>query len=253
MLPNRIYIKPNWYTRQAALPTGYSLYQYGDDFQCLGSARSCASGGCPAVMVLPDERTAAPDTIFTEQWQYYVYAINMGMNESAIIALMGDAKALFNNTGFGNPDKPVNNYISGKTGYAKDPRLDKLRTFALNTHALKRSGDKLLLLTMDGTKNPPLKPGRSYPRSKAEINPDDYLYLPETHRYLFLDCTNVRWKPSTSGQFLAYGPFANGLVRPWIGDGKIHSFMPLVSTRLNYCPTNEWNLVTGEFPSPFRQ
>lgn len=251
MLPDIIYFGNDKYRKEYKLPEGYSLYQYGDDFQCLGGARVCASGGCPAVMVLPDERTAGPDTEFTEQWQYYVYAINKGMSDSAIIAIMGIAKALFNRQGFGGSED-LNNYISGKTGFAKNPKLDKLRTFALNTHALKPVGDKLLLLTMDGNKNPPLKPGKSYPRSLSEVNPDDYLYLPKTHRHLFLDCTNVKWNPSPNGQFLAYGPWANGIVRDWIGDNNIHTFFPLVSIRENYCLPWEWNKVT-KFPSPFRQ
>ncbi len=252
MLPDTIYVGGRKYLMSGTLPAGYSLYQMGDDFQALGGARACAVGGCPAVVPLPDERTAGPDTIFTEQWQYYVYAINMGMTMSSIIALMGDGKALFNNTGFGNPDKPVNNYLTGRMG-DKDPRLDKLRSFCLNTHAFIPVGDKLQLLTMNGSINPPLKPGRTYPSSVAEINPDDYLYLPQTHRWLFLDCSNVKWKKvDLEGNFLAYGPFDNGIQRAWIGDGKMHSFFPLVSTRINYCPAGDWNRVV-RFPSPFRQ
>lgn len=241
-------------TTKPQLPAGYSLYQYGDDFQTLGGARACASGGCPAVAVLPDEREAKPDTIFSEQWQYYVYAINLGMSLSAIIAVMGTGKALFNNTGFGEPGVDFANYLTRNHLEAGPPRLDKLRTFNLSTHALKDVGNgKLLLLTMDGNKLPPLKPGKSYPRNKEEVNPDDYLYMPYTHRWLFMDCTNVRWKVTETGKFLAYGPWANGLVRPWTGDNLMHTFFPLVSRFINYCPATEWNKVTGEFPSPFRQ
>ena len=229
------------------LPDGYSLYQYGDDFQVMGGARGCAYGGCPGVMPLPDERSAGPDTIFSKQWQFYVYAINLGMSLNAIIVLMGDSKALFNNTGFGGSEQ-FNNYLTGNIGYPKDPRLDKLRTFGLNTHACKPVEGGLQLLTMDGTKNPALKPGKTYPNSLQEINPEDYLYLPKTHRWLFLDCNNVKWKPDGS---LGYGPFANGILRDWLPDNRIHSFFPLVSTRINICPISDWNKVTS-FPSPFR-
>lgn len=220
----------------------------GDDYQVFGGPRECASGGCPAVVTLPDERTSRPDTEFEAQWQYYVYAINKGMSLNAIIALMGSGKALFN-TGKGIP--PRRNALTGNMGNGIWPRLDKLRTFGLNTHALKNLGnDTLQLLTMDGNNYPLLKAGKSYPRNLSQVNPDDYFYMPQTHRWLFLDCTNVKLK---LGGKLDYGPFAHGLIRDWIGDNTPHSFFPLVSKYTNICPAREWNLVTGEFPSPFRQ
>src|SRR5690242_21489944 len=91
---------------QADLPVGYSLYQYGDDLQVYGMLRGCAYGsgdntsGCPAVQTLKNDY----DTEFTEQWQYFLYACNLGMSLGAIVSLMGDEKALMNKTGLREDD-----------------------------------------------------------------------------------------------------------------------------------------------------
>src|SRR3990172_624189 len=91
------------------LPPGYFLAQIGEHQQ--------ASSGNPAVIVLYD----APDTIFDQQWQYFVYAANKAMQLNSIIALMGDSKWGFNNGhGFGG-DEQLNNYLTNDVGHPRNP------------------------------------------------------------------------------------------------------------------------------------
>jgi hypothetical protein len=230
------------------LPLGYFLAQYGEDKQVLGSVRACASGGCPAVMILND----APDTIFDKQWQFFVYAINKVMSLNAIIALMGDAKALMNNTGFGDDADPRRNWLTGNNMDKKDPRLDKLRTFSRATHAvLDYDATRYKVLTFDGNQPPPLKPGRVYPQTLEQVNVDDYLMTPRTHPHLFMDCNNNKNKP---GGLTSIFPFANGAVYYWtVQPGEMFSFFPLVSwfsTVLS--PKKNWNRVTA-IGAPYRR
>lgn len=219
------------------------LFQYRSDVEVLGSVRDCASGGCPAVMVLNDQ----PDTVFDKQWQFFEYAINPGMSLNAIIALMGDQKALMNNTGFGDEGDPRANYLTGNNLSSPLPRLDKLRTFGWNTHTGTVEGEYLVVKTFDGTKPPPLKSGRVYPETLADVKLDDYLITPQTNLEMFLDCSNVKWK-ADGGAW--YGPFANGAIRDWLGDGRIHSFFPLVSRYRVLSPLKNWKRVSV-FPSAF--
>src|SRR5687768_10079293 len=94
------------------------LYQHGEDEQALGEVRDCAQQGCPAVMVLQDN----PDTIFDQQWQFFLYAINPGMSPNAISTLMDDTTALMNNTGVGDPNNPRANYITSENLNNPPPR-----------------------------------------------------------------------------------------------------------------------------------
>lgn len=258
------------------------LYQYGDDYQVLGGLRGCASIGCPAVMVLND----APDTWFDVHWQMYLVASNFGMDPDATTALIGWRKALANTTGIGNPDSPRANWIGRGDLTAPNPRLDKLRTFALNTHSgtetyslafalanILRSArsrsflqlrsamaaiadtNALELQTMDGNLPPPMKPGARRPMRVEEIIPSDYEILPSDPRYrhLFLDCSNIK---SQLGGDYKIGPFAHGLVRSWTGDSDMHSFVPLASTKARVLsPLANWKKIPlgDPFPSPFKR
>jgi len=248
MLPPYIQLGEHYYDlRNNNLPSGYSLYQLGDDFQILGEARECASGGCPAIVVLQDK----PDTVFSKNWQLFLYAINIGMQIGSIISLMGDAKALMNTTE-GNGA----NYITNGNLDKPDPNLDKLRGFALDTYAGKSDGVNLRLLTMDGSQSPPMKTNPftgkpyPYPGNIGEVDTSHYLYHPSTHRYMFLDCKNVQWK--LNPKRLAYGPFDKGVIRSYIPDNEIHTFFPLVSRFGIIIPLKFANKVST-FPSPFRR
>jgi hypothetical protein len=240
------HIKISLTTKSSSLPEGYSLYQCGEDIQVLGGVRGCASIGCPAVMLLQD----APDTIFTDQWMYYLYAINIKMNIAAVQALAGCRKALMNPSGVGDPCSR-RNVLGGGDLDQPYPRLDKLRTFSRNTHACREfDADTLQILTMDGNKEPTLKPGRSYPRNTGEVNPDDYLYHPKTHPYLFLVCNNIRTKP---GNETSVFPFANGALYDWFPYNEPVSFFPLVSKFGTILSSKRnWNKVS-KYENPYRR
>jgi len=185
-------------------------------------------------MVLNDN----PDTIFDKQWQFFVYAINPGMPQNAIIALMGDSKALMNNTGIGGSNGPRANYITGQDLDAPAPRLDKLRTFARNIHTGMEVGNDLQVMSFDGNNPPPLKPGKTYPETLAEVNVDDYLITPRTNLELFLVCSNIKSKP---GNETSIFPFDNGGIYDWTPEPtQMYSFFPLVSRFRILSPLSNW-------------
>jgi hypothetical protein len=228
----------------AAPSAGTQLYQYGEDEQVLGGVRSCAAAGCPAVMVLSDN----PDTVFDQQWQFFLYAINPGMSPNAISALMGDAKALMNNTGVGDPNNPRADYIQGEHLGDPEPRLDKLRTFARNIHSGMEVGNDLQLKTFDGNNPPPLKPGKTYPNSLAEVKLDDYLITPQTNLEMFLVCNNIRSKP---GDQTSIFPFDNGGRYDWTPEpAEMYSFFPLVSKFRIFSPLTNWIKLPPGSPLP---
>ena len=220
------------------------LYQFGEDEQVLGRVRDCAAGGCPAVMVVRDN----PDTIFDQQWQFFLYAINPGMSPSAISNLMGDTTALMNNTGVGDPDNPRANYITGEDLNEPPPRLDKLRTFARNIHTGIEVGSNLQLKTFDGNIPPPLKPGRTYPETLAQVNLDDYLITPQTNLEMFLVCNNIRTAP---GNRTSIFPLANGGIYDWTPEpAEMYSFFPLVSRFPVFSPLQNWIKIPPGSPLP---
>lgn len=231
--------------RIASVSQRPQLFQFREDKEIFGELRGCAVNGCPAVMTLRE----GYDTKFTRQWQYFLYAINKGMTLAAIIAKLGDENALANKTGFRESD-PKNNYLTGNVGYKNDPWLDKLRTFSRNTHAGIIEGDNIRVTTFDGNNDPPLKPGRIYPRTLSNVSLDDYLYIPQTHPWLFLVCNNVRYMPGGSIVF----PFAHGVVRPWLDD-QIYTFFPLVSKFKILSPRWKWIELPKDapIPSPYRR
>jgi hypothetical protein len=208
--------------------------------------------GCPAVFMIIDDA----DTKFTDQWQFYLIAINEGMRLNNISALMGPTKALMNKTGVGNGKR---NVVMDEDLNGEFPKLDKLRTFALNSHAGYDDGTYVYLTTMNGENPPEMKidpaTGKPFPqpRTKSEIVRSHYKYLPETHRHLFLDCSNVRVKP---GGVISYGPFDNGLRLPWTGDNEMHQFFPFTSRKAEVkSPLRYWRKIPkgSPFPSPFRR
>lgn len=219
-----------------------------------GGVRPCAP--CPAVWVLKD----SPHAIMTQQWQYYIRAINYNMSVSDCQFLLEDQRAFANGTGFKSRD------TSGRADYFYNrdlgkelPRLDKVRTCSRSvltgtvtyslTTALKQtvtavtdraSGKKtalaakplrqvltasnvLRVTTLDSRLPPPLKAGRTYPNDISRVNPDDYLYMPQTHPWLFLVATITNARGGTV-------QFPYGALYPWFFDGKSPaSFMPHVS------------------------
>ena len=196
----------NYDLRSNNLPAGYFLAQIGEYQQ--------APSGNPAVIVLEDEA----NTVFDDQWQISLWAHNFGMLKNNVASLMGYAKALMNNSsGIGNAEEPRENVITGeKLGYPH-PYLDKLRTFALATHAVRDyDATRYQVWAQDGANPPQMKPGKARPRSIADIDngmvkASDYLYNPQETPWAFFACSNFRTVPGGT----TISPFAGGLTYDW--------------------------------------
>jgi hypothetical protein len=81
----------------------------------------------------------------------------------------------------------------------------------------------------DSRQNPPLKPGYSYPNDISEVDPNAYLYMPETNPEMFLVANIVNGR----GEVVQ---FPRGALYPWIDGGTTpYSFMPHVAD-LGYGP-----------------
>lgn len=247
MIPASLTFGSRVYLPEPYLPPGEVLVVHNEDKNTNifdWDVRPCAVRGCPAVMKIHDE----PDTFFDRQWQYYLVAINPGMELNNIWGLLGPTKALTNRD---EQDK-VRNYILEENLEAKElARLDKLRTFSRNTHLAYRTvGGMYRLATMNGRKPPPLKPGRSYPQSLTEIDPDAYLYHPKdpAARPLFLVCNSVQVKDGMTSVY----PFAHGALYDWFGVDPV-TFFPLVSTFDEiWLDMENWTEVQSA-PYPYRR
>jgi hypothetical protein len=226
-------------TRVEALPP---LWMHLEDKQAQGYIRSCAS--CPAVWVLQDD----PHALIGEQWQYFIRAINQNMTLENVYLLLDNHLAFANNTGFNTLDDPGRaDYFFRRDLALKPPGLDKVRTCSRNVLTGTVVGDKLRLLTMDSRVNPPLKPGRTYPKRVEDAKLDDYLYSPETAPRFFVTANIV----NKAGEVVQ---FPRGALYPWAGSTP-RSFIPLVSNHaygpIDY-PLSRLVRVAG-VPSPYRR
>jgi hypothetical protein len=109
----------------------------------------------------------------------------------------------------------------------------------------------LKVQTFDSTKPPPLKEGRNYPSNISQINPDDYLYMPQYNREMFL-VANIVSADSEVVQFPRGGLYS------WTRDNTPYSFMPHVSHPgygdILYPLDNLVKLPLGSpVPSPYRR
>lgn len=161
-------------------------------------------------------------------------------------------------TGLGNPSKPRRDYLRKKdltaleNGAPAYPRFDKVRTCTRSVISGREEGGSLIVTVLDGNKPPPLKPGRTYPQTIGEIDPDDYLYLPETHRHLFFAANTVSSTPGDSSKVY---PFPRGATYSFMGDGWRYTWFPHVSRDLPVIyPLNRLRrLAENEgIPSPYR-
>ncbi|HUF00540.1 MAG TPA: hypothetical protein VMN99_14875 [Anaerolineales bacterium] len=153
----------------------------------------------------------------TKQWQFFIRAINPGMRLQNIVALFGPTKAFTNRP---VPDKRAD-HLRGERLNRPDPEFDKVRTCSLSVLTGVVSGDELIVTMLDGSQPPPLKEGRSYPERVQDINPDDYLFLPETHRHFFFAANIIKLNGKTV-------PFPHGALYDWTNDGRRYSWMPHV-------------------------
>ena len=222
------------------VPAGYSLAQIGEYHQ--------ASSGNPAVIVLND----APDTIFDKQKQLFVYAINFGVKIAAVASLFGESKALTNTR-----DDERASYLLGTSLNAQPPRIDKLRTFDRNTHAVRDYNSTIYQVwTMNGNQDPPMKPGKVRPSSVDDINSGrvkatDYLYNPQETLFAFMVCNNFNTKP---GNQTAISPFPNGILYDWTPSPlEPYTFFPLISKEPVILSKKElWTRVSN-YQNPYRR
>ena len=197
-----------------------------------------------------------PHAQMSKQWQYYLIAINYHMTLENIYLLLDDRLAFANGTGFRTLDSPTKkDYIFDRINFTDLPRLDKVRTCSYNTvtgveqysvvQSLKatanvlqgflRAGKGTLadvraailtkvlnVKTFDSRLPPPLKPGKTYPNKVVDINPDDYLYLPQYNREMFLVANIV----NRAGEVTQ---FPRGGLYNWTGDSTPYSFLPHIS------------------------
>jgi hypothetical protein len=217
--------------------TSVPLWQHKDDRGALNEIRECAP--CPAVFMMHEHRVK-----ITKQWQFFIRAINPGMSVQHIAALFGPTKAFTN--------RPRNdaraNHLMGTKLSRPDPEFDKVRTCALSVLTGTVSGKHLIVTMLDGSQEPPLKEGRSYPERVEDINPDDYLFTPQTHRHLFFAANIIRRDGRTV-------PFPKGAVYDWTNDGKPYTWLPHVKrgqVEVRYPLSKLIELPPGaEIPSPY--
>lgn len=195
------------------------LWRHKDDVELHGVVRQAAItlNGAPQVFVFRDGRVNV-----TRDWQFFIRAINHNMTIQHVSAIYGHKKAFANGTGFGNEKDPRADYLKGENLTFIDPQFDKVRTCARSVMTGVIRGTELVVTMMDGNKPPPLKPGRSYPQRVADINVEDYLYTPRTHRHLFFAANIIKRKGHTV-------LFAHGGVYDWTGDSRPYTWLPHVS------------------------
>jgi hypothetical protein len=192
--------------------------------------------GTPEVYPLLDY-----SVIITEQWQYYLIAMNGGMALQHISAALGKNKAFTNTTAF--PGSA--NYILGEDLVAEPPRFGKVYTCGGSLLSGRIENDMLTVVTMNGNTDPLLKPGRVYPTRISEINIDNYLFNPREHPWMFVTALNV----SDGGVPF---PFAHGGYYSWTPEPtRMFTFIPLVSRRPVIYPASRVQKVR-QWVSPYK-
>lgn len=262
-------------------PSRPPLWMHLEDKAAQGYIRPCAP--CPAVWVLKDDQHVEID----EQWQYALVGANSRMTLENIMLLMDYRLAFANRTGVTNPNDPRADFITDKYTTRKPPQQDKVRstsrsvltgaqayslavalreTFAALGETLARrqsfatlrgsfrqtltAQNVLRVTTFDSRQPPPLKPGRSYPGRVQDVNPDDYLYSPRTHPWMFLVANIV----NRSGEVVQ---FPRGAVYPWTGDNTPRSFWFHIANPtygdVTYPLSRLWRVPDNQpVPSPYR-
>ena len=181
------------------------LWRYKDDIELWGAVRDAVDpnnpdsfAGAPAVFILHTTSVK-----LTESWQTYLVNTNPSMQAQHVSALLGNAKAFSNGTGFPGRKNFIVNVDLDKNEF---PRFDKSRTCARSIFTGRKDGDFLIPEMLDGTQSPPL----------AEV------INPRTHPWLFFTANNI----SPGGSIF---PFANGGLYDWSPDPiKPFSYLPHV-------------------------
>lgn len=208
----------------------------------MGRVRNCGNEypleSCPAVWVLNEPRLK---TRITKYWQFYLCAINPGMEPRQVMAQLGYKRVLTNGTGFGDARDPRHNWITGENVNAPDPAFDKDRTTS-RSMIMSLDGIEydetfqflgewktgyIILKTFNGNFAPPMKPGRSNPERLEDAKWDDYLYNPKDHWEMFFALSNVNKNTGI------ISPFSGGALYDWYFNRKSPvCFMPHVSREI---------------------
>jgi hypothetical protein len=178
----------------------------------------------PAPRFAAKELGSAPDVVIfstgygrvnlTKEWQLFIRYINPNMKLGNVSALLGDAKAFTNGTGF--PGKA--NYLLWEELDKGLPQFDKDRSCSFACHTGVVEGNNLRLTIMDGNKPPP-----------NDANP-------QTHPWLFFHATMV-YDGGTVDAF-PHGAPGWGLTRNCV-------WMPLVATHALFVPLTNVTSVSS--------
>lgn len=216
----RIHITPDNGAGPQTAPVLPQLWRHRTDLELDGKPRDCAFrlGGCPQVFTLYDH-----SMVITRQWQYYIRAINYGMDVRRVAMIFEYQRAFANGTGFGDASDPRRNYFTNEDLDGEELQVDKIRTCARSVLTGLESRDDLLVTMIDGNMPPKLKPGRIPPTDISRVDPDAYVEMPRTHPWLFYVANNIQADGDTV-------PFSDdGGVYEWTGDNRPRTFMPHVS------------------------
>ena len=197
------------------------FFRHKDDRELWGDfwniERDCAP--CPAVHpLLPNSDHKVQ---MTEQWQYYIRAINWGMQIQYVSALFGPKKAFTNR----DPKDIRADWLLRRDLDRPNPDQDRVRSCSrspIMVTSVSNGGASIGM--MNGTLPPKLKIGFNYPSSVYNINPNAYFYMPQTHPEMFLVATITNAEGRTR-------PFPNGAVYAWKGDRQPYVFWPYVASR----------------------
>lgn len=247
------YVKISITTSQSVVtPPQVQLYFHREDKDTDifdGGVRDCAVGGCPAVFVLNEPRLKVQMDM---HWQFYLRAINYKMSLENVFLILDDALAFANNSGFDNLDNPgKKDFFFGRTNYPEYPRLEKDRTCSRNVLTGVEEGSLLKVVTFDGNKPPPMKPGKIRPQRLQDVRLEDYLYNPREHPWMFCVANRITTKP---GNQTSIAPFPRGAIYEWTGDNLPYTWIPHVSTETIYYPLRYFIKIPlgNPKPSPYR-
>lgn len=222
------------------------LYMHREDRE-IGIVR--AEDNAPTVHDLYDGGRNMP---LNKQWQYYLIAINPGMELRYVAGILNYHLCFANGTGFGHPDpdEPRKaNYILNEDLDGPLVAVDKPRTISRSVltgvEYQSDAGNWYLILDMlNVLQNPPLKPGRSYPQTIGEIRPDDYMYLPRTHPQYFCAAANV----TLGGRIF---PWDHGAIYDWTGDGQKRTFFYHIARDVIKYPLWKLKKLAPGSPPPY--
>jgi hypothetical protein len=266
-------------------PVRPPLWMHLEDKAAQGYIRSCAP--CPAVWVLKDDPHALLDEqwqYYQVAINYLMTLANIYLLLDDHLAFAnrtgwpsldnpGDKQDWIFRRNLNNGSKPPaldkvrtcsRSVMTGKPVYSAlmavklvIAAVRETRTGARSVRSLRQdfrtviTAPNLLEVHMFDSRQPPLlKPGRSYPSRVQDVNPDDYLYMPRTHPWMFLTATIV----NRSGEVVQ---FPRGAVYPWTGDNTSRSFLPHIYHPgwgpVRYDLGKLWRVPDNQpIPSPYR-